>query len=76
VSTDTEPIVLDVHQDPDGEVDLSPVEQVREALKDLDMKGAVREAMGRCPKCRTRLVRGHWLRWCPSRTCQHLVGPA
>lgn len=36
----------------------------------LDVKAAMREAFGKCPKCNNRLVAGDWLKWCTQRGCR------
>lgn len=42
---------------------------LKDEMKDLDLKGALREAFGKCPKCASPLTKGHWLKLCPKRSC-------
>jgi hypothetical protein len=49
------------------------LKQVSEALSEMDMKGAIREAFGKCPHCGAKAVTGNWLRWCPKKC--NWVGP-
>jgi hypothetical protein len=38
-----------------------------DAIKAMDIKAAMREAFGKCPKCGSKAVAGQWLRFCPKR---------
>lgn len=39
------------------------------AVRDIDMKAALRLANEKCPRCRSDLVHYRWLRGCPDRSC-------
>lgn len=43
--------------------------ELKEALANIDLKGAMRSAFGKCPEHNVRLVAGHWLKWCPRKDC-------
>lgn len=49
--------------------------RVREAFTDIDLASALSLTFNKCPKCKTTLVRGSCLRWCPDRACAGYIGP-
>jgi hypothetical protein len=46
---------------------MADLKEVSDALAEMDLKGALREAFGKCPKCGSKATGGYWLRWCPKK---------
>jgi hypothetical protein len=44
-----------------GDLLMADLKEVSDALAEMDLKGALREAFGKCPKCGSKATGGYWL---------------
>lgn len=54
---------------------MNQFDELAQALRDIDLRGAIRLTLGKCPLCNERLVVSPVLRWCENRRCAGHCSP-